>query len=559
VPRDYQHPLSQRTNTDNQSHPRKKRSYSQAETNGDDEQLSDHSDKDDSRPSKRFQSNPDSDDEKPVSSTSRRHENKRTDDQGMKTGAQLQRAKEARRHKDQHRLTSREYAEWKDYLQQLTVSRAQIAQCMAFAFDQVECCEDVLHTMRIKLLPDLVIESPNEDDIDVEDVCFVSIKHLLCGDVKEFYGSALAQNTDTGVALTATDNILAGKKEDSVSVSNRNPHHPSVLVATVFLISDMLHNSASPLRHASHYLRHLEIQLPQIFQNLGWVLREGNIGRMTAAQMKDRVLRVIMTWAEWSVFPSLYLEGLRTFFLLNLNTSSAPSLATMYDTIFSPNSSQPGSNSTINNSSFSLADETLFLRQVTLREYVRLHKARSSAQETERGNDMERKDAGSDPSEWWTLEKESVRKQAKLHGVCYVTGRIEEDEETLFIAFVLAKIALVAEKHRSMQVSGVASEAEVPEMVSVSRLSEVIAAPQEGDIDGEPIIGDIDGEPMDDDIDGEPMNEDIDGTEIAVEDIDGVPMNEDYPGNDANCESAAGNAARLTETEEEEDIDGIPI
>lgn len=209
------------------------------------------------------------------------------------TGAQIQRYKEAHKQRKRLRLTEEEYSDFKALLASLCLSRESIAECMTFAFDHVECSEDVLWTISRKLLPDIVMPGDSTQGKEVEDVWFVMQMPLLMSSIQQATQEADGEKT----------NVLPNQgKVLPQEVYNRNAHHPAVFVATLFLLSDILHNSASPLRHASHYKQHIENHLPQIFQNLGWVLREGNLGRMTFTQVR-MMLRMML---PFMVYTSVY-------------------------------------------------------------------------------------------------------------------------------------------------------------------------------------------------------------------------------------------------------------
>lgn len=218
--------------------------------------------------------------------------------------------------------------------------------------------------------------------------------------------------------------------------------------------------------------------------------------------MKDRVLQVLMTWAEWSVFPPLFLEGLRTFFLLS-HTSNTPHI-----------------------------DDMTWLVQETSTQYHALNE-KSQTIET------------ADKFVWLQNEAETLRKQAKFHGVYFdfrahvyetesLTSLSKEKERELLLhlAGVSAKIALVSRKYELLAAKS-EPERKTADVDDVK--TEVVTGCEEEDIDGEQLeMDDVDGVPLDgetDNIDGVPLEEDIDGVPMQCEeeDIDGVPM-EDIDG-----------------------------
>jgi U2-associated protein SR140 len=63
-------------------------------------------------------------------------------------------------------------------------------------------------------------------------------------------------------------------------------------VARLFLVSDLLHNSAAPVKHASTYRTLLQAKLPKIVDHFNAVLRNPDLGRMTSRNFEDRVMQV---------------------------------------------------------------------------------------------------------------------------------------------------------------------------------------------------------------------------------------------------------------------------
>ena len=52
-------------------------------------------------------------------------------------------------------------------------------------------------------------------------------------------------------------------------------------VAYLYLLSDLLHNSAAPVKHATQYRTRLQPVLPEVFEGLGARVRRGRLGRLT--------------------------------------------------------------------------------------------------------------------------------------------------------------------------------------------------------------------------------------------------------------------------------------
>lgn len=59
----------------------------------------------------------------------------------------------------------------------------------------------------------------------------------------------------------------------------------------------------------------VEAAIPETFESLAESLRS-TTGRMTAANIEDRVKKVLDAWTEWSIFPASYTGGLRAIFMM---------------------------------------------------------------------------------------------------------------------------------------------------------------------------------------------------------------------------------------------------
>ncbi len=55
-------------------------------------------------------------------------------------------------------------------------------------------------------------------------------------------------------------------------------------------------------------------KLPEIFESFNVLLR-GVTGRMTAAHLKEQVLRVLSVWEAWSLYPQPFITSLQETFL----------------------------------------------------------------------------------------------------------------------------------------------------------------------------------------------------------------------------------------------------
>ncbi|GLE00297.1 hypothetical protein PINS_up009024 [Pythium insidiosum] len=86
------------------------------------------------------------------------------------------------------------------------------------------------------------------------------------------------------------------------------------LVAFLFVVSDILHNSSASVKNASLFRTTFQECLPAIFDRLRRC-QKAIVGRMSALAMRDKVLSVLTAWEQWSLFPPQYLVGLNATFL----------------------------------------------------------------------------------------------------------------------------------------------------------------------------------------------------------------------------------------------------
>eukprot|EP00192_Tetraselmis_astigmatica_P006934 CAMPEP_0117654630 /NCGR_PEP_ID=MMETSP0804-20121206/3845_1 /TAXON_ID=1074897 /ORGANISM="Tetraselmis astigmatica, Strain CCMP880" /LENGTH=766 /DNA_ID=CAMNT_0005460921 /DNA_START=206 /DNA_END=2503 /DNA_ORIENTATION=+ len=85
-------------------------------------------------------------------------------------------------------------------------------------------------------------------------------------------------------------------------------------VARLFLVSDVLHNSSAPVKHASNYRTRLQENLPDVFESLAECYRSCT-SRMTQETLRRHVLRVLRVWRGWFAFSDDFLNGLQATFL----------------------------------------------------------------------------------------------------------------------------------------------------------------------------------------------------------------------------------------------------
>ncbi|KAJ3154695.1 U2 snRNP-associated SURP domain-containing protein [Geranomyces variabilis] len=85
-------------------------------------------------------------------------------------------------------------------------------------------------------------------------------------------------------------------------------------VARLYLLSDVLHNTATPLPNAWKLRAGIESRLNEIFTHLA-VVRKGIGRRLRQEQLRRAVCEVLVAWEGWIVFPTAFIAQLRTEFL----------------------------------------------------------------------------------------------------------------------------------------------------------------------------------------------------------------------------------------------------
>ncbi|KAJ7966287.1 U2 snRNP-associated SURP motif-containing protein isoform X2 [Quillaja saponaria] len=94
-------------------------------------------------------------------------------------------------------------------------------------------------------------------------------------------------------------------------------------VARLMLVSDVLHNSSAPVKNASAYRTKFEATLPDIMESFNDLYRSIT-GRITAEALKERVMKVLLVWADWFLFSDAYVNGLKATFIRSGNSGVRP-------------------------------------------------------------------------------------------------------------------------------------------------------------------------------------------------------------------------------------------
>jgi U2-associated protein SR140 len=109
------------------------------------------------------------------------------------TGAQIERLRDQRRSAKYSRLSKLAANQWEELLKGLDLSRQSIKTAMGFAFDKIECAEEIVETLIDRMI------------------------------ISHSYSSYSAVQS------------------------------PAVKMAGLFLLSDLLHNSGTPIKHATDF------------------------------------------------------------------------------------------------------------------------------------------------------------------------------------------------------------------------------------------------------------------------------------------------------------------
>lgn len=81
-------------------------------------------------------------------------------------------------------------------------------------------------------------------------------------------------------------------------------------LARLFLVCDILHNSAATIPNAWKFRQEFERRLPVVFDHLSDIYKSFP-GRMTANTFKQQVVSVVEVWEDWIVFPPDFTTDLR--------------------------------------------------------------------------------------------------------------------------------------------------------------------------------------------------------------------------------------------------------
>lgn len=131
-------------------------------------------------------------------------------------------------------------------------------------------------------------------------LCMLSVERQAVCDVMAF----AMDHADS--ATEVSEMIIESINAEGVP----SPHR----IATLFVMSDILHNTSTQVRHATRYRKQLQNALPDVFECLQDAYRSCE-SRMAQEVLRKHVLKVLRVWRGWFIFSDDYLNGLQGTFL----------------------------------------------------------------------------------------------------------------------------------------------------------------------------------------------------------------------------------------------------
>ena len=215
-----------------------------------------------------------------------------------RTGAERERELSRRHGLSGPLLSKHRHDALRAMLSDLAISRTSVGDTMGFCIKNAEASEDV-----VRIIVDSLVRgareasAPSDASADTASAALPDASAIALPDEAEGEGGKRVRGMD----------VVAG--------TVFAPTLPlSVLVAHLYAISDILHNSTAKAKNAASYRRLFEPTLARVCSALGCVYNR-LASRMTAATLKEKVLAVLHTWEHWSLFPPFFLFGLEATFL----------------------------------------------------------------------------------------------------------------------------------------------------------------------------------------------------------------------------------------------------
>lgn len=277
-------------------------------------------------------------------------------------------------------------------------------------------------------------------------------------------------------------------------------------LAHLFLISDILHNSTAPVQNASVYRTKFQEALPSIFYAFQRSLINMT-GRMSANQLKEKVMTVLRAWESWSIFPPMYLIGLQVVFMAPtppkciIDEDRLSKITVPFDAL-KRKGRQAGLLTTGTR-------EDLIRSLATLDSFLSEHVIQLNSKGSENAIEMQA--------------------TAQLLHDTLVEWSICEEEK---------------EEEKTIDTKEVDSSDLLPSPSKSRPKSSSTFAATEEDLDGESLDEDLE-----DDIDGEPLDEELE------DDIDGEPLSDEDAEGDDNMDGSSLDE----EDAKDNDLDGEPL
>lgn len=110
-----------------------------------------------------------------------------------------------------------------------------------------------------------------------------------------------------------------------ISFADQLNHIMNHQIARLYLLSDILHNTAGPtvVLDAPLFSTIFESHMSNIFASLNTVYRSPMVGRLTAEQMRERVNKVLDVWIENGLYPEEFVSLWKALFLGNSSGGGA--------------------------------------------------------------------------------------------------------------------------------------------------------------------------------------------------------------------------------------------
>lgn len=180
---------------------------------------------------------------------------------------------------------------WRTMLQGITVSRRDIADAMVFILDNTRHQDALIEEFRSVLNTCTQAQKVHKNDHNVESAGL---------DV-------------SSVAMPESDANPKSPTELGSALPQRILIPPKRLCAYLYIINDVIANSAVSIPGAWMYKDKLQTLLPILFERLGTILRMIR-GRMSQQALKERVMKILNLWKSAFTFTDLFLMGLQSTF-----------------------------------------------------------------------------------------------------------------------------------------------------------------------------------------------------------------------------------------------------